>query len=135
MQTVCSPNSRDELPTDFSAGGTLAKELEKGLLLDCSANWAKRLNAVGIGAHQVLAMNEVETNPIYAKNGLIEIKELPTGGIEKRPGTGPWLSSMRPNISRQEVPFGSDCEAILGEVGLDGKMDQLELAGAIKRPT
>ena len=133
-RTVCMASPRNEVPTDFSERGAFARDLEKAFLLDTCSNWTRQLNAVGIGAHQVFVQEEVEAMPIFEKMGLIEYKHLPTGTVEKRPGTGSWLPATPRRALGPEIPFGQDCEDILREVGLDGKIGELELAGIIKRP-
>jgi crotonobetainyl-CoA:carnitine CoA-transferase CaiB-like acyl-CoA transferase len=132
-RTVCTPNSRTPMPSDLCESGAFARDLEKAFLLDSCANWTERLSAVGLGAHQVCAQNEVEALPIYEKKGLIEFKRLPTGVVEKRPGVGSWLPSTPHRTWRPEAPHGHDCAEILREVGLDGKMGELEAAGIIGR--
>ena len=130
-QTVLGRDSECAAQGDLAGDGSFANDLERAFLLHPSAQWAARLNAVGIGAHPVLVQTETEHLLAMRNKGLIETECSPYGDVIKRPGPGFW-SRTAPMRSMRPSPFGSDAEAILGKIGLGDRIGQLEAAGVIK---
>ncbi|HKT15862.1 MAG TPA: CoA transferase [Allosphingosinicella sp.] len=130
-QTVLGQDGDRPAESDLAGDGGFAHELEKGFLRHASAQWAARLNAVGIGAYPVLVQTEVEDILTMRNKGLIEVERSPYGTVTKRPGSGFWSgpASTRP---AQPSPFGSDAEAILDGIGLSDRMNELEAAAVIR---
>ena len=130
-QTILGLDKEHPAASDLSSDSKFARDLERALILQSSAHWASRLNAVGIGAYPVLVQTEVEKVLAARNKGLIEVECSPYGDVTKRPGSGFWSGSASIRSARRPI-FGSDAEDILSEVGLGRRIDELIAAGILK---
>jgi crotonobetainyl-CoA:carnitine CoA-transferase CaiB-like acyl-CoA transferase len=95
------------------------------------AEWVEQLTAAGVGAHAVQKVEDLMQDPWVQAHGLSLTQDLPGLGEMTMPGVAARLSRTPLRVGRPVNPVGSDAPAILNELGLGERLEDLVRAGAV----
>ena len=86
----------------------------------------------GIGAHQLVWLNEAMMDPVAARRGLSVIRDHEGIGLLRTTGPGPWLSRSMISAGKPATTLGGHALSVLKDVGRGRDLDRLIEAGVIK---
>jgi crotonobetainyl-CoA:carnitine CoA-transferase CaiB-like acyl-CoA transferase len=95
--------------------------------------WCERLTARGIGAHRLVAVPELMSDPWVVAHGLSVTREHDTGEVITTVGPPARLSGTPVRVGRVAASPGADGLDILASIGLADEAEQLAAAGAFCR--
>ncbi len=143
FETLAREIGRPELAADARFKGredrkrnraALTAEIEAALASAPAADWARRLNAAGVPAGEVLSVPQVLAHPQVRARGLVTtFADVP--GVDRDVAVvraGFRLASGDPGPNAPPPVLGADTEAVLREIGVtDEDLAALRAAGAI----
>ncbi|GAB3440286.1 CaiB/BaiF CoA transferase family protein [Actinophytocola sediminis] len=94
--------------------------------------WVELLRAMGIGAHEVVDLAELMTDPLVRRRGLSVTQVSAEVGEVTMPGIALSMSATGPRIGAPVAPAGTDAVAVLDRIGLGATVAELEAAGALQ---
>jgi crotonobetainyl-CoA:carnitine CoA-transferase CaiB-like acyl-CoA transferase len=115
-------------------GAALERFLEERLAQGTVAGWVERLQAAGAGAHALVPVSALASDPWVLAHGLSLTREQPDGGTVTTIGTPARLSRTPMTPGRPVRAPGADAPEILGRLGLRDRLDALVQEGVIAVP-
>ncbi len=113
-------------------GKALEDALEAVFSQQPASGWAELLQEAGVGAHAVVRRAELMKDPWARANGLSVTQLVEGVGEVTMPGVPIRLSGTPMRVGQAAGPAGSDAESVLKELGLAGKIPELERAWALQ---
>jgi crotonobetainyl-CoA:carnitine CoA-transferase CaiB-like acyl-CoA transferase len=112
--------------------GKSEAELEALFTTDLVASWVAKLQAAGIGAHEILTdARQLMDDPYAQAHSLSLTREHDGQGLVTTIGPSPRLSRT-PAVAGRPAPVpGADAASILAEIGMLGELDRLVKAGVV----
>jgi crotonobetainyl-CoA:carnitine CoA-transferase CaiB-like acyl-CoA transferase len=92
----------------------------------------RRLTAAGIAAHPVVPVAELMTDEVVRSRGLSVTQQVPGAGPCTMPGISPRLSGTPARVGHPPRQPGADAAAVLGRVGLAGRLDALDRGWVVR---
>ncbi|MFI7673125.1 CaiB/BaiF CoA transferase family protein [Actinophytocola sp. NPDC049390] len=94
--------------------------------------WVDVLRAMGIGAHEVVDLAELMTDPLVRERGLSVTQVSAEVGEVTMPGIALSMSATGPRIGAPVAPAGTDAVEVLDRIGLGAAVPDLEARGALQ---
>lgn len=114
-------------------GAELERALEHALAAQSVDTWVRRLTAAGLAAHRVVHdMDELTLDPWVQAHGLALTRDHDDLGSVTTTGPTPRLSRTPVQPGQPAPRPGSDAAAILAEVGLGDRLDDLVSQGVVR---
>lgn len=95
--------------------------------------WCTRLTAVGLGAHRLVSVNELMSDPWVIAHGLSVTREHDTGEFVTTVGPPARLSRTPVDVGRPAASPGADGLDVLKSVGMADEAERLAASGAFWR--
>lgn len=114
-------------------GAALAEALARAFAAESVATWCNRLREVGVAAHSVATVADLMDDPWVVAHRLSVTRQHDTDEVITTIGPPPRLSGTPATVGRAASTPGADGEAILDELGLSGRVEDLIAAGAFWR--
>ena len=110
----------------------LQPRLDAAFTKRTAREWVAVLRAMGIGAHEVVGLAELMTDPLVRKRGLSVTQVAPEVGEVTMPGIALSMSATGPRIGAPVAPAGTDAVEVLDRIGLGDAVADLEARGALQ---
>jgi crotonobetainyl-CoA:carnitine CoA-transferase CaiB-like acyl-CoA transferase len=94
--------------------------------------WVNLLRAMGIGAHEVVDLAELMTDPLVRERGLSVTQMSAEVGEVTMPGIAMSMSATGPRLGAPVAPAGADAVEVLERIGLGAAVTDLEAQGALQ---
>jgi crotonobetainyl-CoA:carnitine CoA-transferase CaiB-like acyl-CoA transferase len=94
--------------------------------------WVDVLRGMGIGAHEVVDLAELMTDPQVRERGLSVTQLSAEVGEVTMPGIAMSMSATGPRIGAPVAPAGADTADVLDRIGLGAAVTELEAQGALQ---
>ena len=114
-------------------GDALMVALDARFLSATADAWCKRLVARGIGAHRLVGMPELMSDPWVIAHGLSVTREHDTGEVITTVGPSVRMSGTPVAVGRAAASPGADGFEVLASIGLADQAGQLAATGAFWR--
>jgi crotonobetainyl-CoA:carnitine CoA-transferase CaiB-like acyl-CoA transferase len=114
-------------------GDALMAALDARFLSATVDAWCERLVARGIGAHRLVGMPELMTDPWVIAHGLSVTREHDTGEVITTVGPSVRMSGTPADVGRVAASPGADGLEVLASIGLADQAEQLAATGAFWR--
>ena len=115
------------------AGDTLMAALDARFATANVATWCERIAARGLGAHRLVGMRELMSDPWVIARGLSVTREHDTGEVITTVGPPARLSRTPVNVGRAAASPGADGIDVLASIGMAHEAERLSGAGAFWR--
>jgi crotonobetainyl-CoA:carnitine CoA-transferase CaiB-like acyl-CoA transferase len=115
------------------AGDTLMAALDARFATASVATWCGRIQAKGLGAHRLVGMRELMSDPWVIAHGLSVTREHDTGEVITTVGPPARLSRTPVNVGRAAASPGADGLDVLASIGMAHEAERLAAAGAFRR--
>ncbi|MBT2273345.1 CaiB/BaiF CoA transferase family protein [Rhodococcus qingshengii] len=123
--------ARIEGLSDVDTADELTRELVERFATEKRALWIERLVAAGLGAHAWNSIADAMDDAWARDHGLSVDVEFPGGQFGHLVGPAPRLSATPMRMGEPAHPVGFDTEAVLRELGLADRIEQLVETGTI----
>jgi crotonobetainyl-CoA:carnitine CoA-transferase CaiB-like acyl-CoA transferase len=110
----------------------LTRELADRFAAEKRAVWIERLLVAGLGAHACNSIADAMDDVWAREHGLSVDVEFPGGQFGHLVGPVPRLSATPMRMGEPAHPIGSDTEAVLRDLGLADRIEQLVDAGTVR---
>jgi crotonobetainyl-CoA:carnitine CoA-transferase CaiB-like acyl-CoA transferase len=115
-------------------GGALERALAERFATAPRAVWVQRLQNAGIGAHATVSATELMSDPWVIAHELSVTQPTPGVGNVTMPGRSARLSRTPMRVAGPSHVEGSDGIAVLRELGMGGRVDQMLRDGDLRVP-
>ena len=110
----------------------LQPRLDAAFTKRTAREWVTVLRAMGIGAHEVVDLAELMTDPLVRARGLSVTQVSAEVGEVTMPGIAMTMSATGPRIGAPVAPAGADAVEVLDRIGLGAAVTDLEAWGALQ---
>ena len=118
---------------DALSGAVLMAELDARFATSTVAVWCERLTARAVGAHRLVALSELMSDPWVVAHGLSVTRQHDTGEVITTVGPPARLSGTPVEVGRAASSPGADGLDVLASIGLADAAERLTSAGAFWR--
>jgi crotonobetainyl-CoA:carnitine CoA-transferase CaiB-like acyl-CoA transferase len=113
-------------------GDELAKLLEEQFAVRQAAVWVDALQAAGLGAHEVVELAALMTDPLVRDRQLSVTQVSPEAGEVTMPGIAIKMSATPPRVGPAVHQPGADAREVLEQAGLGAQLDHLAEKWAVQ---
>jgi crotonobetainyl-CoA:carnitine CoA-transferase CaiB-like acyl-CoA transferase len=110
----------------------LQPRLDAAFTKRTAREWVAVLRAMGIGAHEVVDLAELMTDPLVRERGLAVTQVSAEVGEVTMPGIALSMSATGPRIGAPVAPAGADAVEVLDRIGLGAAVPDLEARGVLQ---
>jgi crotonobetainyl-CoA:carnitine CoA-transferase CaiB-like acyl-CoA transferase len=110
----------------------LQPRLDAAFTKRTAREWVEVLRSMGIGAHEVVDLAELMTDPLVRERELSVTQISAEVGEVTMPGIGLSMSATGPRIGAPVAPAGADAVEVLDRIGLGAEVATLEAQGALQ---
>jgi crotonobetainyl-CoA:carnitine CoA-transferase CaiB-like acyl-CoA transferase len=110
----------------------LQPRLDAAFTKRTAREWVDLLRAMGIGAHEVVDLAELMTDPLVRERGLSVTQLSAEVGEVTMPGIAMSMSATGPRLGAPVAPAGADAVEVLERIGLGAAVTDLEARGVLQ---
>jgi len=110
----------------------LQPRLDAAFTKRTAREWVTVLHSMGIGAHEVVGLAELMTDPLVRQRGLSVTQVCAEVGEVTMPGIAMSMSATGPRLGAPVAPAGADAVEVLDRIGLGAAVPDLEARGVLQ---